>query len=45
MLTSILKKDRRPEICTKCNNEFDGEPDTPISADTEITFIPERVTW
>lgn len=39
------RKGRRPEICTKYNNEFDGEPDTPISADTEVTFVPERVTW
>lgn len=25
--------DREMSLCTKCNNEFDGEPDTPV--DTE----------
>ena len=32
-------------ICTKSNNEFDGEPDCPISADIKVTFIPARDTW
>lgn len=36
---------RRPHICTKCNNEFDGEPDTPISEDIEVEFFPSRMTW
>jgi hypothetical protein len=39
------RKGRRPEICTKNNNEFDGESDAPITEDTEITFVPERITW
>lgn len=34
-----------PNICTKCNNEFDGEPDTPIAKDTEIEFVPQRDIW
>ncbi len=32
-----------PHICTKCNNEFDGEPDCPVNA--EFEFIPQRVLW
>lgn len=35
--------DSQPNICTKCNNDFDGEPDTPVTA--EITFVPCRDTW
>jgi len=34
-----------PQICTKYNNEFDGEPDNPISEGTEIDFIPARQVW
>jgi hypothetical protein len=29
----------------KYNNEFDGEPDMPISEDIQIEFIPCRDTW
>lgn len=41
---------REPEICTKLNNFFDGEPDTPIKhiksyENMEIDFIPFRDTW
>lgn len=32
-----------PNICTKCDNEFDGEPDFPVNA--EFEFIPHRVLW
>lgn len=32
-----------PKICTKCNNEFDGEPDQPV--DAEFEFIPQWVLW
>jgi len=39
------RKGRPPEICTKSNNEFDGEPDNPINSDIEIIFIPSRDTW
>jgi len=34
-----------PEICTKSNNEYDGEPDWPIDEDVEVIFIPERDRW
>jgi hypothetical protein len=32
------------DICTKCNNAFDGEPDTPIR-NKEIVLKPHRITW
>lgn len=32
-----------PRICTKYQNDFDGEPDTPVEA--EFEFIPHRATW
>lgn len=35
----------RPNTCTKCNNEFDGEPDTPISEKIEVEFEPSRYLW
>jgi len=35
----------RPEICTKSDNEFDGEPDWPIEKDVKAVFIPERDRW
>ena len=43
-------KDRHPRLCTKLNNDFDGEPDTPIIyikryTDTEFVFEPERIVW
>ena len=34
-----------PHIHTKSDNEFDGEPDSPIGQDVQITFIPARDTW
>lgn len=39
-----------PELCTKCENLFDGEPDTPIShmpqySRVRISFIPGRDVW
>ena len=34
-----------PQICTKANNEFDGEPDTPISKNIEVQFDPCRHVW
>jgi len=34
-----------PEICTKSDNDFDGEPDYPIDKDIEIVFVPSRDTW
>ena len=41
---------RAPRICTKLNNMFDGEPDTPIDVienykDARIRFVPERAVW
>lgn len=39
------RKYRTPDICTKLNNEFDGEPDTPIAEGTEVEFVPARDTW
>ena len=39
------RKDWRPNIHTKYNNEFDGEPDMPISDNIQIEFVPCRDTW
>ena len=36
---------RKPEICTKSDNQFFGEPDSPVPEDTAITFEPQRFTW
>lgn len=33
----------QPKICTKLNDAFDGEPDTPVHAD--FVFKPRRDTW
>lgn len=37
------RKDREPKICTKLNNDFDGEPDCPVDGDFD--FIPYRAAW
>jgi hypothetical protein len=42
------REDLSPSLCTSANNEFDGEPDKPMSAfekyeQVQIEFIPERV--
>ena len=37
------RADCAPRICTKYRNDFDGEPDVPVS--TEIIFVPGRDTW
>ena len=39
------RKGYGPHICTKLNDDFCGEPDTPISDDIEIEFIPCRDIW
>ena len=39
------RKDRKPNICTKYNNEFDGEPDDPIPSEIQIEFAPCRDVW
>lgn len=40
---------RSPQICTKYQNAFDGEPDAPIEyieryKDLEVEFVPKRYT-
>ena len=35
----------RPELCTKVNNELDGEPDIPLTEKVRIEFVPERIVW
>lgn len=35
----------QPNICTKANNEFDGEPDMPVKEETQFLFIPKRDVW
>lgn len=39
------RKDRKPDLCTKNGNQFDGEPDWPIAEGTEVVFVPMRDTW
>ena len=39
------RKGHGPDICTKHNNEFDGEPCAPIPDDMIVEFIPGRDTW
>lgn len=39
------RKDRVPQICTKYNNDFYGEPDTPIAEDMQLEFVPCRDVW
>lgn len=39
------RADRRPNICTKQGNSFDGEPCDPIPDGTEVEFVPHRDTW
>lgn len=44
------RKKSKPNICTKYNNDFDGEPDTPLAImqkykDVIIEFVPCRDTW
>lgn len=36
-------KDHKPDIHTKYNNTFDGEPDLPVNAD--FVFVPKRDVW
>lgn len=50
LLVDVSPVTHRPmELCTKYNNSFNGEPDTPIEyidryRDAEIT-VDKRVTW
>jgi len=39
------RKHMPANICTKSNNEFDGEPSFPIKSGVEVSFIPSRDTW
>ena len=39
------RRHRKPELCTKQFNVFDGEPNTPIAADVAIEFVPCRDVW
>lgn len=39
------RADRHPAICTKQDNDFDGEPCDPIPSGAEVEFIPHRDTW
>ena len=39
------RKDHGPDLCTKYKNEFNGEPEDPISKDWTPEFIPNRVVW
>ena len=38
------RKGWEPNICTKYQNDFDGEPDTPVK-DVDFTFVPFRNVW
>lgn len=31
------------DIHSKCNNDFDGEPDWPVAPHVELEFVPYRV--
>lgn len=49
LLVDVDPRSTRPiSLCTKMNNRFDGEPDTPIEhtkyKDDKIT-VDRRVTW
>lgn len=39
------RADRRPDICTKQGNDFDGEPCDPIPDWMDVEFLPHRDTW
>lgn len=38
------RKDWAPNICTKYQNDFDGEPDDPVEG-VDFIFTPCRVVW
>ena len=38
-------KDRLPNLCTKYDNDFYGEPDTHVAEGIEVEFVPNRITW
>ena len=39
------RKGRKPDICTKQSNRFNGEPLESIPEGTEVEFVPARYTW
>ena len=44
------RADRKPNLCTSVDNEFDGEPDTGMEhfqkyRDVSVVFVPERDVW
>lgn len=39
------RRGHRPSIYSKSGNEFNGEPDAPISSETTIKFVPCRDIW
>ena len=41
----LFNTERPTGICTKYQNEFDGEPDIPITEDIQVKFLPFRYTW
>ena len=36
-------EDTEPNLCSACNNDFDGEPDCPFHGD--YAFFPFRAVW
>ncbi|MCI9976488.1 hypothetical protein JY742_10185 [Clostridioides difficile] len=34
---------KNENICNACNNEYEGEPDMPMSNNIDIIFIPKRI--
>lgn len=39
------RADHTPDICTKDDNHFDGEPCWSIPEGTEVEFVPSRCVW
>jgi len=45
LFVDVDPRSDHPDICTKSDNNFDGEPDYPISRDINVVFIPKRDRW
>lgn len=39
------RKGHEPKMYTKYRNDFDGEPDIPVSEDILLEFVPCRAVW
>lgn len=39
------RKSKKPDLCAKQDNAFDGEPNIPLAEGTEVEFVPCRDTW